>query len=222
MPHLIVLPDPAPITPALPARCDIPLARLPPLSSFDGTVRCSCCLPVMIRHPTVCDAEPSECFHKPRRSELRSVVCGQVTLAAGCPRQPCQHCLLDRCQRVFGSAAMREIPAHDLPRAAVDHAHQIRPAHCWPCPDFRHVRLPDLIRSSSFHAAPFFLASCSQTTRAHQQTTFAHHPQHTLAIHAKPFVPLQPPSHATIPPVQLLSARHDDLAGGAPFLISSV
>ena len=32
---------------------------------------------------------------------------------------------------------MREIPTHDLPRAAVDHAHQVRPAYCRPRPDFR-------------------------------------------------------------------------------------
>src|SRR5260370_11562166 len=40
---------------------------------------------------------------------------------------------------------MREMPAHDLPRAAVDHAHQIGPAHGRTRPDLRHVRLPDLI-----------------------------------------------------------------------------
>src|ERR1700686_1946278 len=59
-----------------------------------------------------------------------------------------------------------------------------------PRPDFRHVRLPDLIRLSGFHAAPLFLASCSQTTRAHQQPSLSHHPQHTLAIHAETFFPV--------------------------------
>jgi hypothetical protein len=37
-------------------------------------------------------------------------------------------------------------------------------------------RLPDLIRLGCFHAAPLFLPSCAQTTRAHQQPTFSHHP----------------------------------------------
>ncbi len=102
---------------------------------------------VMIRRPPMGDAEPSQRFQEPRRSELRPVVGRQrqVRLAASCGK-PIQHGLLDRCQRVFGPAAMREIPSHDLPRAAVDHAHQIRPAHGRPRPDLGHVRLPDLIR----------------------------------------------------------------------------
>src|SRR6266704_1000597 len=55
-------------------------------------------------------------------------------------------------------------------------AHQISPAHSRPRPDLGHVRLPDLIRLGCFHTAPFFLPPCSQTTRAHQQPTFSHHP----------------------------------------------
>src|SRR6185437_6657632 len=42
-------------------------------------------------------------------------------------------------------------------------------------PRLGHVRLPDLIRLGGFHAAPLFLPSCAQTTRAHQQPAFAHH-----------------------------------------------
>ena len=49
-----------------------------------------------------------------------SVVSVNVILAAAL-RQPFEYRLLDRCERVFGPAAMREIPSHDLPRAAVDH-----------------------------------------------------------------------------------------------------
>ncbi len=127
-------------------------------------------LRVMIGRAPVRNAQPIECLDEPRRSKLRAVVGGQRhtgrTAALG---QPCQHRLLDRCQRVFGSATMREIPAHDLPCATVDHTHQIGPAHGWPRPDFRHVRLPDFIRLSGLHAAPLFLPPCPQTTRAHQQ-----------------------------------------------------
>ncbi len=32
------------------------------------------------------------------------------------------------------------------------------------------------IRFCGFHATPLFLPSCAQTPRAHQQSTFAHHP----------------------------------------------
>ena len=53
--------------------------------------------------------------------------------------------LLDRVERFFGPAAVRKIPTHDLPRAAVDHADQVRPAHRWPGPHSGHVRLLDLI-----------------------------------------------------------------------------
>ena len=40
---------------------------------------------------------------------------------------------------------MRESPAHDLPRAAVDHTYQVCPAYGGTGPDLGHVRLPDLI-----------------------------------------------------------------------------
>src|SRR6202162_6392069 len=132
---------------------------------------------VMIGRPPMPDAQPPKCFQEPRRSELRYIVrCQpQVCLAASC-RKPTPHGLLHRCERVFGPTAMREIPSHDLPRTAVDHAHQVRPAHGRPRPDLRHVRLPDLIRLGCFHAAPHFLPSCAQTTRAHQQPTLSHHP----------------------------------------------
>jgi len=64
---------------------------------------------------------------------------------------------------------------HSIPRSpctAIDHAHQVRPAHCRTRPDLRHVRLPDLIRLGCFHAAPLFLPSCAQTTRTHQPPAF--------------------------------------------------
>src|SRR5579863_59046 len=93
---------------------------------------------------------------------------------------------------------MREIPAHDFPRAAVDHAHQISPTHRRTCPDLGHVRLPDLIGPACFHTPPFFPATSTKTPRAHQQPAFSHHPQHTLPIHRQSFLPLQPPSHASI------------------------
>src|SRR5258708_17612075 len=103
------------------------------------------------------------------------------------------------------------MPSHDLPRAAVDHAHQVGPAHCRPRPDLRHVCLPDLIRLGGFHAAPLFLPSCAQTTRAHQQPTFSHPPQHPLAIHGQPFLPPQPPRHSPIAVRHLPSTPHHDL-----------
>jgi len=84
-------------------------------------------------------------------------------------------------------------------------------------PDFCHVGLPDLIRFSSLHAAPRFLALCSQTTRAHQQPAFAYLPQHTLAIHGQSLLPLQPPRHSPIAERQLFSTRLDD-----PLIVSSV
>jgi len=80
---------------------------------------------VVIGGPPVRDAEPSECLQEARRSELRSVVGGQrqVRFTAAL-RQPCQNCLLDRRQGIFCSATVREVPAHDFPRAAVDNAYQ--------------------------------------------------------------------------------------------------
>src|SRR6266436_5075972 len=130
-------------------------------------------LRVMVGGPSVRDAQPVERLDEPRRSDLCPIVGGQrqesLTAALGQPRQ---HGLLHRDQRVFGPAAMGEIPAHDLSRAAVDHAHQISPAHGRPRPDLGHVRLPDLIRLGCFHAAPLFLPSCAQTTRAHQPSAF--------------------------------------------------
>jgi hypothetical protein len=92
--------------------------------------------------------------------------------------QPFEHGLFHRYERVFSPTTMREIPSHDLPRAAVDHAHQVRPTHRRTRPDFRHVRLPDMIWLTGFHAAPLFLPAGSQPPRAHQQPTLAHHPQY--------------------------------------------
>jgi Glycosyl transferase family 21 len=43
----------------------------------------------------------------------------------------------------------------------VDHAHQISPSHRWPGPDLRHVRPPDLIRLSGFHAAHSLRRRCA-------------------------------------------------------------
>src|SRR5258708_24557228 len=106
---------------------------------------------------------------------------------------------------------MREIPPDDLPRTAVDHAHQVRPAHCRTRPDLGHVRLPDLIWLGCFHPSPLFLPSCAQTPRAHQQPTLAHHTQYAFAIHEQSFLPLQPPRHSPIAVRQLLSAGHHDL-----------
>src|SRR5690348_2326832 len=118
---------------------------------------------VMISRAPMGDAEPPKRFQETRGSELRAIVGreGDVRLTAALG-QPCQDGLLHGSQRIFGAATVREIPAHDLPRAAVDHAHQVRPAHRWPRPDLGHVRLPDLIRLGCFHASPFFLPSCAQ------------------------------------------------------------
>jgi hypothetical protein len=57
---------------------------------------------------------------------------------------------------------VHRITHHDLPRTAVDHAHQVRPAHGRTRPDLGQVRLPDLIWLGCFHASPLFLPSCSQ------------------------------------------------------------
>src|SRR5271168_3097465 len=67
---------------------------------------------VMIGRAAVRDAEPPKRFQEPRRSELCAIVRREchvrLTAALG---QPCQDSLLYRCQRIFGSATMREIPA---------------------------------------------------------------------------------------------------------------
>src|SRR3989442_3900049 len=169
-------------------------------------------LRMMVRRAPMRYPEPRERFQEPRGSEMRSVVRGQRQVRSSTSfRQPLQHRLFHLCQCVLGSAAVREIPANDLPRAAVDHAHNIRPTHPWPGPDFRHVRLPDLIRPRGFHAAPPFLSPGPQTPRTHQQASLSHHPQHTLAIHRKPFFPPQPPRHAPVTVRELLSAGHYDL-----------
>src|ERR1700746_2275168 len=76
-------------------------------------------LRVMIRRAPMGDAQPTQRLQEPRRSELRSVVRRERhvrrTTALG---QPCEYGLLDRCQRVFGPATMREIPSNDLACAA--------------------------------------------------------------------------------------------------------
>src|ERR1700694_5679157 len=90
------------------------------------------------------DSEPVQGFDESRGSELRSVVGGQghAGIAASL-RQTCEHGLFDRIECFLRSASMRQIPAHDLPGAAVDHTHQVRPAYRWSCPDFGLVGLPD-------------------------------------------------------------------------------
>src|SRR5579863_5475828 len=76
---------------------------------------------VMIGRAAVRDAEPPKRFQEPRRSELCAIVRREchvrLTATLG---QPCQYSLLHCGQRIFGSATVREIPAHDLSRAAVD------------------------------------------------------------------------------------------------------
>src|ERR1700734_4296512 len=96
-------------------------------------------LRVMIGRAAMRDAQPVQGLDESGRSELRAVVGGQryAGLAAALG-QPFEYRLLHRYERVFGPAAMREIPSHDLPRAAVDHAHQICPTHGWPRPDLGH------------------------------------------------------------------------------------
>src|SRR5258706_486221 len=79
------------------------------------------------------------------------------------------------------------------------------------CPDLGHIRLPDLIRSCCFHTTPLFLSSCAQPSRANQQAALAHHPQHSFAIHPKPFLPVQPPGHSAITVSWFFSAGLHDL-----------
>ncbi|HEX4074480.1 MAG TPA: hypothetical protein VHX49_03675, partial [Candidatus Acidoferrales bacterium] len=79
-------------------------------------------LRMMIRRASMCDAEPVQGLDEPGRGKLRALVCGQRYARLAAPLgQPFEYGLLDRCQRIFGSATVREIPSHDLPRAAVDH-----------------------------------------------------------------------------------------------------
>jgi hypothetical protein len=140
----------------------------------------------------------------------KQTISGFSVLAAALG-QPFEHGLLDRCQRIFDSATVREIPSHDLPRAAVDHTHQVCPANRRPCPDLCHIGLPDLIWFGCIHTAPLFLPLCPQAARAYQHPTLAHHSQHTLAIHGEIFFSPQPPGHPPISIGRCFSARHDDL-----------
>jgi hypothetical protein len=105
---------------------------------------------VMIRRPPMDDAEPTEGLQEARRSELRPIGGGQRhVLLAAARGQPFEHGLLHHCQRVFGPTAMREIPSHDLPRAAVNHAHQVRPAHAQQENEF--IRLHGIHEYAKWH-----------------------------------------------------------------------
>jgi hypothetical protein len=81
-------------------------------------------LRVMIGRAPMRDTQPSQDFQESERSELRPVVIGQryASLATASDSRSSK-ALLHRCQGVFGSATVRPIPAHDLPRATIDHAH---------------------------------------------------------------------------------------------------
>ena len=81
---------------------------------------------VMIGRASMRDAQPVQGFDEPGRSERCAVVGGQchARLPAAFGKS-FKHRLLDRIECFFASATMREIPAHDLPRAAVDHTQQV-------------------------------------------------------------------------------------------------
>jgi len=101
-------------------------------SSCDGTRRCSFCPPGdVLRRSPMGDAEPRECFQEARASELCVVVRSErparFTPALG---QRFQDRLLYRCERSFGPGTVREIPAHDLSRAAVYLTDEASPTHC--------------------------------------------------------------------------------------------
>jgi hypothetical protein len=105
------------------------------------------------------DPQPIQSFHKAGQSELCSVVGGEGH--EGIPAafwQTRKHGLFDGIEGFFRPTTMRQIPTYDFPGAAVHHTHQVRPAHGRTRPDLGHVRLPDLIWFSGFHAAP--LLSC--------------------------------------------------------------
>ena len=65
-------------------------------------------LGVVIRRPSMRNAQPIQCFDKARRSELRSIVGGQsyTSLATSLGKSP-EHGLFDRFQCFFRSATMR-------------------------------------------------------------------------------------------------------------------
>src|SRR5713226_7268507 len=93
------------------------------------------------------DARPVQGFDITRRRKLRAVVSRQSqTHSTRTERQNLQHGTVERGQSFFRAAAQTQIPADDLPRAAVDHRNQIRPPYRWTRPDLGHVRLPDVIR----------------------------------------------------------------------------
>src|ERR1700722_15687768 len=102
-----------------------PILRRPDFLFFQAAVEpfdVAVALWVMIRRASMRNAQPVQSLDVPGRSELRAVVCRQrhVRLAAALG-QPFEYGLLYRSKCIFGSATMREIPSHDLPRAAVDH-----------------------------------------------------------------------------------------------------
>lgn len=103
------------------ASCVLPLLRRPDFFFLQAAVEpldVTVAFRMMVGRAAVRDAQLREGFQEPGRSELCAIVRGQrqVGLAAAFG-QPFQHGLFDCRECVFGPAAVREIPAHDLPRS---------------------------------------------------------------------------------------------------------
>ena len=98
---------------------------------------------VMISGAPVGNPQTRQGFQEAGGGELRAVVSRerQADSTTAC-RKPLQDRPLDRRQSFLRPATVRQVPAHDLSRAAVDHRDQVRPTDRRSCPDFRQVRLP--------------------------------------------------------------------------------
>src|SRR5215475_3504933 len=222
-PVVIVFLDPT--GDATPRFLQVPIFRGPDFFFFQAAMEAldvTVALWVVIRRTAVRDAQPCQRLHEPRGSKLGSIIGGQSKFRLPTSRrQPLQHRLFYGIQRLFGPATMGKIPSYDFPCAAIDDADEIRPPHRWSSPNLGHVGLPDLIRLCCFHATPLFFPPCSQASRANQQASLAHHPQHSFAIHEKSFLPPQPPGHAAIAVRGLFSAGYDDLLVPRPICATS-
>jgi hypothetical protein len=171
-PVVIVLLDPA--SDGSPSFHQSAILRRPNFFFFQGALEpfdVAVAVRVMLRRPPMHDAESPEGFQEPRRRELRSVVRRQrQVLLAAALGQPFEHGLLHRCERVFGPTAMR-VPAHDLPRTAVDHTQPDTPnpppgrPRSWSCPTARSDLARWLPRCSALSSVVLEDAEGAPTTR---------------------------------------------------------
>src|SRR5438445_9940436 len=102
--------------------------------------------------------------------------------------------VLDHRDRLLGATAQADLPARDLPGAAVDDRVQVDPAVLGD-PDRGHIHVPQLRGPGDAKDAGTPAARRSGPTLG--QLLLAHHPQHALAVHGLPeLAPGERPDHA--------------------------